>query len=70
MAVFVDRPHDVEKARVDFFARPGNAHAVLRHLETGRRDAAGVGGLPGTEKDLRLEELIHAVDRGRHVRAF
>ena len=55
---------------IDFFARPGNAHAVLRHLQTGRGDAAGVSRFARTEKNLRLEELIHAVDRGRHVRAF
>ena len=66
----MDRLHDVEETRVHFLARPRNAHAVLRHLETGGRDAAGVRRLPGTEKNLRLEELIHAVDRGRHVRAF
>ena len=32
--------------------------------------AAGIRRLSGAEKDLRLEELIHPVDRRRHVRAF
>src|SRR4029077_879072 len=30
----VNRFHDVEQTRVDFFARPTNPHAVLRHFQS------------------------------------
>ena len=66
----VDRLHDVVETRVYFLARPRDAHAVLRHLETRSSDPARVRGLAGAEKDLRLKELIYTVDRRRHVRAF
>ena len=62
--------HDVVETVIHFLARPGDAHAVLRHLQPGSGDPAGVGGFARTKKNLRLEELVHAVDRRRHVRAF
>ena len=66
----MDRFHDLVQPIVDFLARPGNAHAVLRHLQTGGGDAAGIGGFARTVENLGFEELVHALDRGRHVGAF
>ena len=70
MANVVDAPHDLVESRVYFFAGPGNAHAVLRHLQAGGGNAAGIGRLARAEKNSRLEEPIYALDRRRHVRAF
>src|SRR5205085_501803 len=66
----VNGSHDVEEPGIDFFPRPGDAHAVLRHLQTGGCDTAGVRGFPRAEKDSGLEELIHAGNVSRHVGAF
>jgi hypothetical protein len=43
-ALAVDGLHDALHSLVDLFTGPGEAQAVLRHLETGGGDAAGVGG--------------------------
>jgi hypothetical protein len=59
-ALLVDGLHDAVQAGVDLFARPGEAQAVLRHLEAGGGHAAGVGGLAGTVEDAGLEELLDA----------
>jgi len=43
--------HDVLELLVDLLGGPGNALAVLRHLETGNSDTTGVGGLAGSVPD-------------------
>src|SRR5436309_16123127 len=60
-AAGVNRPHDLVETIVYFLTRPREAHAVLRHLQARRRDAASVGCLGGTIQDLRVEKLADAV---------
>ena len=70
IADFVDSLHDVIEPVIHLFARPRDAHTVLRHLQAGRSDTACVRGFAGTEKNPRLEKLMDAVDSSRHVRAL
>src|SRR5438105_12414202 len=70
MAYLMDCLHDVKEPRVYFFSRPGDAHAVLRHLQSRSSNAARIRSLARTEKDLSVEKLIYSLDCCRHVRAF
>ena len=58
--VVVDADHDVLELGVDFLERPGQALGILRHLQRGGRDAAGVGRLGGAEQHARVEERLNA----------
>src|SRR6185436_14230514 len=69
-AGLVDLLHDELQALVDLLADPGEAHGVLRHLQAGDGDAAGVGRLAGREEDAGVDELRHRLRIGGHVRAL
>ena len=69
VGVVVDGLHDVLELGVDLFGGPRKAHGVLAHLETGNRDAAGVGGLAGRERDAAVE-VVDGVGRAAHVRSL
>ena len=68
--VVMDGFHDAAQLAVNIFRRPGQMLGVLRHFQTGRRDAAGVRRLARSVQDLRLDECGNRFRRGRHVRAF
>ena len=70
MANRVDVFHDFVKPRIYLLACPGNAHAVLRHLQPGGSHTARVCRFAGAIKDSRLEKTMHSLHRRRHVRAF
>ncbi len=54
--------HDLVQAVVDFFFRPGQAHAVLAHFEPRCRDASGIRRFSRRVEDLCIEEHLHAVE--------
>src|SRR5690606_12556825 len=62
--------HDGGQFLLDPGERPGRAARVLAHLQGAHRHTAGVGGLPGPERDVGLLEDLHGVRRRRHVRAL
>mmetsp|Transcript_21875 Transcript_21875/g.43013 ORF Transcript_21875/g.43013 Transcript_21875/m.43013 type:complete len:438 (-) Transcript_21875:218-1531(-) len=71
LAVFntslVDVTHDAVKLLINFLARPGKAHGVLRHLQGRDTDTTSVGSLGRTKDNLvRLEDLDSLRGR-RHV---
>ena len=66
----MDGFHDVKETSVHFLARPGNAHAILSHLQTGGGHATGIRCLSWAKEDTRFQELVHAVNGRRHVRAL
>ena len=68
--VFVDRGHDVTQTRIDFFARPWQAHRVLAHLQPGYRHTTGICCFTGAKKDFSLEEQIDARWDSRHIGCF
>lgn len=59
--------HDVLELLVDLLGSPGDALAVLRHLETGDGNTTGIGGLAGSVPDglarLLLAVRLEDVDR-------
>ncbi len=62
--------HDLVQTIVDFFTSPGEAHAVLRHFQSGGGNAAGIGGLGWSVEDFRVEERLGGFESARHVGAF
>lgn len=62
--------HDVVKLLVDFLKAPAQADGVLGHLQSGGRDAAGVGGLARRIEDARLFISGNGFRRIRHVGAL
>lgn len=62
--------HDAVELVVHFFTRPGEAHAVLCHFQTGGGNAACVGSLGRTVQDLGGEVGVDTFQVGRHVGTF
>src|SRR5438067_13123427 len=58
----MDALHDDAEPVVHLLARPGEAHAVLGHLQPGDGHPARVGGLARTVEDARVQELHDAVE--------
>ena len=70
MADGMNALHDLEESRVYFFARPGNAHAILRHFQPGGGNAARVCRFARAIQNSRLEKPMYPRHRRRHIRAF
>ena len=66
----VDIQHDVMQTGIHFFRFPAHARGVLRHLQTGRRHAAGVGRFARGKQHASFQEQVGCGDGGRHVGAF
>ena len=66
----MNRAHDLLEASVNLLARPGEPHAVLRHLKSGDGDASRVGGLAGAVQDFRVQQVINRLGGRGHVRAL
>ncbi|VGP96904.1 hypothetical protein SB00610_04746 [Klebsiella quasipneumoniae subsp. similipneumoniae] len=66
----VDIQHDVMQTGIHFFRFPAHARGVLRHLQTGRRHAAGVGRFARGKQHASFKEQIGRGDGGWHVGAF
>jgi hypothetical protein len=56
--------HDVLELLVNLLGGPGDALAVLRHLQTGDSHTTGVGGLTGSVPDSRALALLAVVLEG------
>jgi hypothetical protein len=69
-AVPVDIGHDHAQAAVDLATLPGQAFAVLRHLQARSRHAPGIGGLARSVQDPGIEEDMHGLETRRHVGAL
>src|SRR6185437_5636775 len=63
MADGVNALHDLEESRVYFFARPGDAHAILRHFQAGGSNAARVCRFARAIKNSRLEKTVYPLHR-------
>ena len=65
----MDGLHDFLELGVDLFGRPGEAHGVLAHFETGDSHATGVCRLAGRKSDATVE-VVHSAGRAAHVGGF
>ncbi len=62
--------HDLLQAQVDFLTRPTEVQRILAHLQTRNGHAPGVRRLARAVADLFLDELVHRVRLGGHIRPF
>src|ERR1022692_1827849 len=69
-ALVVDGLHDFVQALVHLVIGPLEPHAILRHLQSADRHAAGVGRLAGAEENLLAEKDFHRLGRRGHIGAF
>src|SRR3546814_10459801 len=69
-AARVDARHDVLQHLLQLALAPASPRAVLAHLQTRHRDAAGIGRLARRIHQLRGAEDVDAGEIGRHVRAL
>ena len=66
----MDPDHDVVQFRVDFPARPLDAHRVLAHLQPRGRHAAGVRRLPGRNGHAFAVEFAPRLCGQGHIGRF
>ena len=63
----VDVDHDVVQALIDLLEGPGQAQAVLAHLQTGGGNTARVGSLGGGKQDAVALQVGDGLGGGRHI---
>ena len=66
----VNIQHDVVQTRIHFLRFPAHTRRVLRHFQTGRRDATGVSRFTRSKQHASVEEQVGRFDGGGHVGAF
>src|SRR6185437_2107109 len=63
----VNSLHDLKQSGIHLFPRPGKAHGILAHFQTGCGHASRVTGLTRGEQHLAVLEAFNSLRCGRHV---